>query len=246
MDVLTRLRQLEEGVAYRSLPPENKLSFAHDIGSRPVLISAPHATCHTRNGAKKMEEEFTFAVARHLAQATGSHAFFNRWEIAEDPNWDVDSTYKQALGQIVEKHDIQLVIDLHGMTNRHQIGVAVGTINGRACPQHEPLLEQTFVDAGFVSIKPTLLDNLPSRPEPQWKRLVMNHPRFTGGVKSHTVTRFVVDELQIPAVQIELTSASRIPYRAPHNGWPFHYFGEAEAIRTTMQTLTEFIKILDF
>lgn len=244
MDLLESLKQFEEEVAYRTLPPAGTPSFQHQIGARPVLISAPHATCHTRNGTKKMEEEFTYGVARHLAQATGAHTFLNRWEIAEDPNWDQTSIYKQTLSEITKKHDIQLVIDLHGMTNRHQIGVAVGTMNGRACPDHESMLEQTFVQAGFQSIKPNQLNDLASIQGANWQRLVMNHPRFTGGIKSHTVTRFVVDELNLPAVQIELTSSSRIPYRGPHDGWPFHYFGEAEAIQATMQVLTDFINRL--
>ena len=246
MDILQRMQQLESGTAYRQLPPVDTPSYVHESGRRPILISAPHATCHTRNGVKKMEEEYTLGVARTLAQITNCHAIFNRWEIDEDPNWDQESNYKQALRQIVLENDIQFVIDIHGMTNRHQIGVAVGTMNGRSCPDQEPILEQAFVESGFLSINPQNLDNLPSLPKPSWQRLVMNHPRFTGGIKSHTITRFVVDELKIPAAQVEITSAARIPYRGAHDGWPFHYFGEAEAIKATMQALADFVRILDF
>lgn len=245
MDVLEQLKQLESSIAYRTLPPAGYEPFNHIIGRHPILLSAPHATCHTRNGWKKMEEEFTYSFARCLAERAGCHALFNQWEIDEDPNWDQDSRYKNRLAAIVQKHNIKLVIDLHGMTNRHQIGVAIGTINGRSCPEHEPLLESAFVDSGFRSLHLSELDRFEQDSEPHWQRLVMNHPRFTGGVKSHTVTRFVVDELQVPAAQVEITSAARIVYRGPHDGWPFHYFGEKEAIRSTMQALQNFVLIFE-
>lgn len=185
-----------------------------------------------------MEEEFTAGMAQLLAQRTNSHALFNRWEILEDPNWDQSSSYKNKLAQIVDAHQIELVIDLHGMTNRHNLGIAIGTINGRACPGFEPLLSQALIDARFHEVK---LDELATLERPRWDRFVFDHPRFTGGVKSHTVTRFTVEELNIPAVQIELTSAGRIVYRGPHLGWPFHYFGAKEGVQATVQALEHFI-----
>ena len=244
-ELLARLQQLETEVAYRSSPPDGTPPFVHHLGKRPVLISAPHATCHSRNNSRKMEEEFTYSFAKHLAMSTGCHAFLNRWETTEDPNWDSQSVYKNELAAVVQAHHIEFVIDLHGMTNRHNIGIAVGTINGRSCPDHELDLQQAFLRNQFCAVAIDELEGIGERPGDKWRRLVMNHPRFTGGVKSHTVTRFVVDELQIPAAQVELTSAARIPYRAPHDGWPFHYFGQAEAIHATTQALEAFISTFD-
>jgi hypothetical protein len=238
MDLFTQLMAFEETVAYRTLPPAGLPPFRHVVGSRPVLISAPHATRHTRNGNKKMEEEFTASFAHYLAKNTNSHALFNHWEIPEDPNWDQESNYKRELAQIVDDHQIEIVIDLHGMTNRHNLGVAVGTMNGRACPGYESPLRQAFVDTGFHEVK---IDDLSSLQKQGWDRLIFDHPRFTGGIKSHTVTRFAVEKLEIPAMQIELCSAGRLVYRGPHDGWPFHYFGDTKGIKATMQALETFV-----
>jgi len=35
------------------------------------------------------------------------------------------------------------VLDLHGMSNKYKIGLALGTMNGRSCPYHESLILQT-------------------------------------------------------------------------------------------------------
>ncbi|MFK7802529.1 MAG: hypothetical protein AB8G95_12920 [Anaerolineae bacterium] len=202
------------------------------------MISAPHSTRHTRQGNTKLEEEFTAAFAHVLAKNTRCHAIFNEWEIPGDPNWDKKSAYKTKLAQIVDEHQIELVIDLHGMTNRHNLGIAIGTMNGRACPGYEPLLAQALAQANFNEIT---LDQLDTLHQPRWDRFVFDHPRFTGGIKSHTVTRFAVEQLDVAAVQIELTSAGRMVYRGPHSGWPFHYFGEKEGIQATMQALENFV-----
>lgn len=185
-----------------------------------------------------MEEEFTAAMAQVVAKSTNCHALFNQWEILGDPNWDETSSYKNKLAQIVEEHQIEMVVDLHGMTNRHNLGIAIGTMNGRACPGFEPLLTQALTEANFHEVK---LDELDTLQQPRWNRFIFDHPRFTGGIKSHTVTRFVVDELNIPAVQVELTSAGRMVYRGPHEGWPFHYFGTKEGVQATMQALETFV-----
>ena len=241
MDVIDQLLAFEKTVCYRRLPPANEPSFLHLAGSRPILISAPHATRHTRGQSKKMEEEFTAAFAACLAQNTNSHALLNHWEISEDPNWDQESSYKQELAQLVETHQIELVIDLHGMTNRHNLGVAIGTMNGRACPSYEDPLRWSFARSRFHEIG---LDDLDGLERPSWERFIFDHPRFTGGIKSHTVTRYAVEELGIEAVQVELCSAGRIVHRGPHDGWPFHYFGDKAGIQATVQALEIFISEL--
>jgi hypothetical protein len=47
-------------------------------------------------------------------------------------------------------------------------------------------------------------------PQLQWGQFIVNHPRFTGGVASRTVTRFVSQEVGIPAAQLELCTLLRV------------------------------------
>ena len=239
MDLLDRLCELEEPMSYRTPPPADQPSFKVIRGQRPILLSAPHSTKHIRKGHSKMEEEFTGGLARLLAEQTGCHAIYNEWSTTGDPNWDQQSVYKQRLAQIVAQEKIKLVVDLHGMTNRHKIGVALGTINGRACPDYERPLQEAFLSSGFDDLP---VDQLPNLKVQQWDRLVVNHPRFTGGIKSQTITRFASQTLGVQAVQVEITSSARIVYREPHDGWPFHYFGEHDAIKATIGALAGFLE----
>ena len=238
MRLLDELTQLESGIDYRNRLSEAGKPFQFEYGDRPILLSAPHATTHTRSGDEKMEEEFTAGVVRYLAKMCDCHAIFSTHLQDEDPNWDEDSAYKNAIADAVERHGIQAVIDIHGMTNRHNIGVALGTMHGRSLVNLELSPVQPFLDVGFEHVAISSLETLSS---PDWRRVVVDHPKFTGGLRSHTVTRFVVEELGLPALQVELTSAVRIVYRGPNSGWPFEYWGDEAGIKATMRALRSLI-----
>ncbi len=237
VDVPAQLLRCEQAVAYRAMPAAGEREFSIVEGSVPVLISAPHACLHRRGDEWKMEEEFTAAFALLLAEETGCSAIYLCRQSCEDPNWLQGSKYKEALADLVARRNIGLVIDLHGMTNRHHMGVAIGTMLGRACPGLD--VQGGFVKQGFVKTPHT---GLTPANETEWRRLVIDHPRFTGGIRNHTVTRFVVEQLQTAAVQIELASAVRIVYSPATDDWPHAYTGDSSAIIASFQALCELIQ----
>jgi hypothetical protein len=202
-------------------------------GGVPVLLSAPHACMHHRDGAGKMEEEFTGAIARYVAEVTGCYAITATHMATEDPNWQIDSAYKRAIAALHNEVNLRFVVDLHGMLNRHQMGIAVGTMLNRSC-QHADIVP-AFAAHGFTE---TPLDSLSADATvPFQRRLVVNHPRFTGGVRNHTVTRFASDTLGIPAVQIELASIARVVYSPPTDDWPQAYTGDKPTIASAVHSL---------
>jgi len=208
--LLDQLKALEQPIAYFQAPPLDKESFTWQNGRIPLLISAPHATSHSRSGRIKGEEEYTAALAQLLAQETGAYAMYTTYRSAGDPNWDIVAPYKSRLQQLVRRHDIRFVVDLHGMSNRHKFGIAVGTMNGRSCPNWESIIIQSLESHQFVM---TNEKKVRSYSKLQWQGVVLNHPRFTGGVVNHTITRFVVESLGIAAAQIELCASIRIVHR---------------------------------
>lgn len=241
MPLLDELSALEALVRYREPPEAGTTPFKSYVGFRPILLSAPHAAAHMRNGEEKMEEEFTAAFARYLAKRTGAHALFATHLSQEDPNWDVDSGYKRRLAALVDAHNIELVIDIHGMTNRHKIGVAIGTMQGQSVGVSSAELLRPFLEHNFIETPLTQLDLLT---EQSWRPVVLNHPKFTGGLKSHTVTRFASQTLGIAAIQIELTSAARIVLRSPNRSWPYEYRGDPVGITSALDALTLLISRL--
>ena len=46
-------------------------------GNIPVMLSAPHAVNHFRNGQKKWADLFTGGIAVYLQQITGCHLIYN-------------------------------------------------------------------------------------------------------------------------------------------------------------------------
>ena len=239
--LLDTLYELEKVVNYRVAPPTGVKPFCIEGGFRPILLSAPHATQHTRANEPKMEEEFTAAFARYLSAKTGCHAIYTVYRQGEDPNWDTESSYKRAVADIVKRYGIRTVVDLHGMTNRHNIGVALGTMHGRSLDQRLTDIRTPFLQNGFVETDVSELELLDNQ---DCFRLVVDHPKFTGGLKSNTVTRFAVEELGVQALQIELTSAIRIVHRGPHDGWPFEFRGLPEGIESATRSLLGLIDTL--
>ena len=226
--VLDRLIALEADVTYREPPADGCPPFRYEPGTRPILLSAPHGAAHRRNDDYKQEDEYTAAFARLLAQRTGAHVLYAFAQSESDPNWDQESAYKTALRHIAATRDIRFVADIHGMSNRHKFGIAVGTMCGASCRQrHEVIISETLTAAGFIK---TTAPEAKAFPTLRWDRFVVNHGRFTGGLTSHTVTRFAAEELGIHAAQFELCADLRIVRRRGTDKWPGDFRGDPMGI----------------
>ncbi len=251
--LFTALQRYERAVSPRLYAKESASWFDRINGRRPVLVSAPHACRHIRDGVEKMGEEYTAAIAQYLAAETGCHAIYTTHKTIEDPNWVAVGDYKEAIAEMVRQHDIHFVIDIHGMVNRHHIGVALGTMLGRSIGGMDVV--RPFIDAGFKQVS---TDDLPEKLFSQdglpidsslgagendhWRRLVVDHPGFTGGIKSHTVTRYVCEELGVNSVQVELASVARIVNRTKTKDWPYEYAGKRCAITASVDALCALIE----
>ncbi|HEX6383052.1 MAG TPA: hypothetical protein VF177_00135 [Anaerolineae bacterium] len=240
-DLLNRLIELEAVVAYRKSAPSEKRPFAYTAGHIPVLLSAPHGTAHRRNGRYKGEDEYTTAFARLVAAETGAHVLYSRYRLDTDPNWDRQAPYKDTLQQIVRRQKIGFVLDIHGMSNRHKIGIVLGTINGRSCPAYEPLIIRTLQARQF---KQTTQEQAHQFEALKWDHFVVNHSRFTGGVTSHTVTRFVTEEVGVAAAQFELCAAVRVARRCGNGRRPATFYGNSRGIARTIGAFVVLVQML--
>lgn len=250
-DVLSSLQEHEQSIVSKSGGEDSGEWFRTLQGCRPVLLSAPHACTHERDGVVKMAEEFTAAMVMYLAGQVGCHAIFTVDKSVEDPNWVRGGEYKRALRNIVRQHDVRFLIDLHGMTNRYHMGVALGTMHGRSIANTDVV--SPFSDEGFVL---TAANDLPVKlsagdvnpaarsgaaENENWRRLVVDHPRFTGGLRNHTITRYACEELGINSLQVELASVARIVYCPRTLHWPYEYSGHPDAINASVNALSALI-----
>jgi hypothetical protein len=186
-------------VRYSDDPLPGQAAFCYHPGTRPVLISAPHGACHWRDNDWKLQDGFTAALAHVLAEHTGAHALYTVRRIRPDPNYEDDCDYKRTLASLLQDHAIRLVLDLHGARFDRGFAVALGTIDGRSCPDYEASLIRAFTNQQFGPDKAYFLD-----------RLGLNLPQYRGGALQHTVTRFVWEQCHVNAVQIELNAHLRV------------------------------------
>lgn len=102
--------------SYRGLP--DAPAFEIVAGDLPVVVSAPHAVTHEREGRVKPSDDYTGAMALVLAHWTGCHAIVASRFDGCDPNWDPieGSAYKQALVAHVLKAGVRFCLDAwHGV-----------------------------------------------------------------------------------------------------------------------------------
>jgi hypothetical protein len=223
-------------VAYDQAAPRNESAVAVLKGVRPVLLSAPHSTRHWRDGDWKQEEEYTAALGYLLHQETGAHFIYGRYALDPDPHADDDhGDYKRTLDGLFHATPIRLVIDLHGARGDRDFAIALGTIRGETFAGHEARLLSSFKRYGFSTDPDSSLD-----------RLVINPPRYTGGVRQPTITRYVWRQHRVPAVQIELSAWVRVVQRLAsasnaRNGTAPHFRGDGKRILRVFNALRDFI-----
>jgi len=166
----------------------------------PILISAPHGAKHLRQGAWKEEDEYTSAMAIKLGELTGAHVIYVKNKTVEDPNFDESSEYKRAIKNIVDKHGIKFLADIHGADKERDYKVNVGIIDDRdmkrcSCPKLKPIIKEAF--KGFQ--------------EP-----LFNLDSFTESSPG-TVTYFARNICGIEAAQFEINAKFRIVERKPNS-----------------------------
>ncbi|GAB2499422.1 hypothetical protein GCM10027063_43750 [Promicromonospora xylanilytica] len=123
--------------------------------SRPdVVVTAPHATNHERNGAGKVADRGTGGLAVLLSRVTGCTALV-ALDTPGDANYDQEHPLKDRLAELRPT----VVIDLHGMRSRAESDVDLGTGSGTASPTVVTALDDSgllvTVNQIFDAMRPT-------------------------------------------------------------------------------------------
>ena len=171
-------------------------AFLYLPGPLPVLFSAPHAVRHMRQGKAKPSDTFTGTLAVLLNYLSGCSVLVNRRNYGGDPNFDRDCEYKQFLLKILNECGTEVVLDLHGATEKHGFAIDTGTLRGRS-----------------LGDRPEVLLNLEDCLRSY--RITSLSRDYFPAIKQHTVTRFVCENTDIPAIQLEISRKYRRPYKKP-------------------------------
>ena len=171
-------------------------------GDIPVLVSAPHAVTHMREGRIKASEDFTGPIALEIACMTGAHAVVATRFDEADPNFDPfeKSAYKQALVDCVLCHGVKLVLDIHGMMAASPAIIAVGTGDGAnvsSWPEAAKLAESIIEE------------RLGPFARKHGKEIAVDERFASRG--ANTVSSTVARECGVAALQVELSTILRFP-----------------------------------
>jgi hypothetical protein len=230
---LDRLIEWESDVRYREPAEDVDDRIGRVVGPVPVLLSAPHGALHTRRGIVKEEEEFTAALVCRVAEMSGAYAIYTRRRSPTDPNWDRDVPYKRRLEVLAEELELQFVIDVHGTAPDRGFGMALGTMNGRSCPEKRDRILATLEAHGFG-------------PDAAFPDRLDVDETFTGtGVEGQeTVTAYASHDLGVPAAQFELHPLLRVVERREDASLPRPFHGDPARIERVIEMLVALVAVV--
>ncbi|ABR47535.1 conserved hypothetical protein [Alkaliphilus metalliredigens QYMF] len=177
--------------SYFGNPKGKEFEFAQ--GTLPIIISSPHSVHQIRKNKIKFVEVFTGSLNILLNKDTGVHSLFKLKCSDLDDNFDYNTRYKIFLKEIIEKHNIRLVIDLHGMNDNHGLDIDIGTKENLTCSnEYISTLKECFKFNGVEMIG----DN-----------------QIFKALPEGTVTSYIHSITKVDVMQIEIANKNRNIYR---------------------------------
>lgn len=156
----------------------------------PLLITAPHAIKHSRNGAVKSADESTGSLALLLAKKLDASILVGHYYNPDlEHITQLSKDFVSALHDGVAKSSI--LIDIHGMKDSHDSGLCLGT--GTQNVETKPL--SYFIDT-------CVLDMAAWNPS-------LNHP--FNAQAPYTLVNYAETSLGLPALQLEIPRRFRVP-----------------------------------
>lgn len=126
---IKKIEKYEKRFSRHNYNGSQKPGFIIVPGSIPVIVSAPHSVNQFRNGQLKWADKYTGSIAIALHKITNCHVIYASGYTGGDPNFDpIESNqYQKALIDYVNKHNIHVLIDLHGASASRPYAIELGT-----------------------------------------------------------------------------------------------------------------------
>ena len=161
----------------------------------PVLLSAPHAKEHVRNGELKKCDYNTGRICEEVCAISNSYGIVKTGG-QEDPNFSYKSSYRDTAVELVKSHHILAVLDIHGMKDSRECDICIGINGGVNIQCNFDLLEKIkniFEENGLI--------------------VSIDKPFSASG--KQTVSSTISSECGIPSFQIEIARKFRESVGSP-------------------------------
>ena len=214
---LRKIKRLEKLFSDNFYNGSGKTAFNIEEGRIPIMVSAPHAINQFRDGKIKYADMYTGGIAKYLHEKTGCHVIYSCMYTESDPNYDEFEVnkYQHELLEYVNKHNIILLIDIHGAAKERDYAVEMGTApspeqlveNEYENPANEDpsLLQYKFIDD---IIRIILEDKFKSHSIA--KKNVVKNILFHAG-DQNTVTKSISGKSKTACIQLEINGEYRNP-----------------------------------
>ena len=137
------------------LERDNTPALIHfEKGTTSILLSAPHTVNFLKeDGNFKMREGYTKAIVKYLALKTGAFLMIKENFDGIDPNKLEMENYKYQLLEVINKYQIQLVLDIHGAASHHDFAIEIGSLDGvSAKPETIKALKTALLNQGIAPV----------------------------------------------------------------------------------------------
>ena len=181
-------------------------------GKNKILLSAPHSVLHMRENSIRPKETKTGVIVKTLANKCKVFGIYKIKNELNDANWDKECKYKTKAKEIVDKYEIKVLVDFHGMAAHREQDICIGINNGENIFGHYDMVNkmlEIFNKYGFNNV---------SIDKPFDARY------------EYCVSRYISKECNIPTFQIEIN----LKYR-------MNKYKEYERYGTLIDALTEII-----
>lgn len=184
-------------------------------GSIPIMLSAPHAVNHTRDGRLKYADKMTGGIALLLHDLTGCHIIYSARSISFDPNYTLNTNnenpYQIQLCEYVKQKRIEVLIDLHGAQEQRDYAIEIGTAPqydkaGNIIGDKHPALHGKDFICDLVAYTFDYVfqnTNLPKE-----KKQVVTNQIFGAGIQN-TITKYISSHSSTACLQLEINALYR-------------------------------------
>lgn len=236
---VVELVAIESHVHYGQPPPPGvPHPFVVVPRTSPVVFSAPHGARTHRQGQGEEwhdEDEYTAGMALQLSELCSTSAIATTWRTDDsDPNYHKEaiSPYKQALKRLVQTSGSCWVIDLHAAGETRMDAQQLVDLGTRRDLQSLPR-DQVRTLKGLI--------------ESALGRGTVTHNLYPARRDGRTITAYSHGTLGIHAVQIEMKTSIRVPFRrtdASTYATEGPYSAQPERVAGMLQALVDFVEYL--
>jgi hypothetical protein len=111
------------------------------LGTKKVLLSAPHGVTQTRLGKNKVAEIGTIPFSLILQKRCKTHLIVKTKNNFDDANYDENCEYRQEIKSLILDHNITHLIDFHGLASKRPMDINLGINLGHNIETNVSLFE---------------------------------------------------------------------------------------------------------